>query len=180
MLTLHLVRHPETGASSEHRFCGLTDCQLSERGRRQIEHIADLCADLEGWQAIYTSPLSRCRETAEAVGRRLGSAVTVEADLREIDHGEWDGRTEDEVARAAPQLYRDYQRHPGSVAAPGGENGYSVAARALPVILRIRRAHDDGRVLVVSHKATIRVMACALLGIDIDLYRARLAQPAAS
>jgi probable phosphoglycerate mutase len=55
-----------------------------------------------------------------------------------------------------------------------------VAARALPVIERIRAAHQAGEVLVVSHKATIRIIACALLGIDIDLYRARLALPVAS
>jgi probable phosphoglycerate mutase len=180
MLTLHLVRHGETVASSEHRFCGQMDCPLSERGYRQIECVVDGCMALDRWRAVYTSPLSRCREMADAVGRRLDVAVTVEAGLREIDHGEWDGRNEDEIAREMPDAYRKYDLHPSYLAAPGGENGYQVAARALPVVGRITEAHPDGRVLIVSHKATIRIMACCLLGIDVDLYRARLAQPVAS
>jgi broad specificity phosphatase PhoE len=70
--------------------------------------------------------------------------------------------------------------HPGITAAPGGESGFQVAARALPAIERIRGAHEVGDVLVVSHEATIRIITCALLGISVDLYRARLALPVAS
>jgi broad specificity phosphatase PhoE len=180
VLTLHLVRHGETVASSEHRFCGMKDCPLNDRGRRQIESVVDMCAGLKGWQAIYTSPLSRCREMAAAAGRRLAMPVTVDARLREIDHGKWDGKAEADIAREMPEAYREYTLHPGYAAPHGGENGYDVAARALPVVSRIVDAHPAGRVLIVSHKATIRIVACALLGIDIDLYRARLAQPVAS
>ena len=79
-----------------------------------------------------------------------------------------------------PEAYEAYVAHPGFVAPHGGETGYQVVARALPVITRIAATCDEGEVLVVSHKAVIRVVACALLGIDVDLYRARLAQPVAS
>jgi alpha-ribazole phosphatase len=180
LLTIHLVRHGETLATREHRLCGQSDCALSERGRRQSAAIVESCAAGGDWRAVYTSPLSRCRSMAEAVAERLGIPLSVENDLLEIDHGEWDGRLEVEIKESEPEAYGDYCDHPGIFAAPGGENGFRVAARALPVVERIRAAHQAGDVLVVSHEATIRIIACALLGIDIDLYRTRLALPVAS
>ena len=180
VLTIHLVRHGETLATREHRLCGQSDCALSERGHRQSEAIVESCADGGDWRAVYTSPLSRCRSMAEAVAERLRVPLSVENDLLEIDHGEWDGRLELEIKESEPAAYGDFCDHPGIFAAPGGENGFQVAARALPVIERIRGAHADGEVLVVSHEATIRIIACALLGISVDLYRARLALPVAS
>jgi len=117
---------------------------------------------------------------AEAAASRLHVPLSMEDGLLEIDHGIWDGRLEDEVEETEPDAYRDYCRHPGIFGATGGENGYQVAARALPVVERIRTAHETGRVLVVSHKAPIRIIACALLGIDIDLYRARVSSPVGS
>ena len=180
VLTIHLVRHGETLATREHRLCGQSDCALSERGRRQSKAIVESCVAGGDWRAVYASPLSRCRAMAEAVSERLRIPLSVENDLLEIDHGEWDGRLEVEVKESEPEAYADYCRHPGVFAAPGGENGFHVAARALPVVERIRGAHRSGDVLVVSHEATIRIITCALLGIDIDLYRARLALPVAS
>jgi probable phosphoglycerate mutase len=180
LLTIHLVRHGETLATREHRLCGQSDCALSERGRRQSAAIVESCAAGGDGRAVYTSPLSRCRSMAEAVAERLGIPLSVENDLLEIDHGEWDGRLEVEIKESEPEAYGDYCDHPGIFAAPGGENGFQVAARALPVVERIRAAHQAGGVLVVSHEATIRIIACALLGIDIDLYRTRLALPVAS
>jgi probable phosphoglycerate mutase len=180
VLTIHLVRHGETLATREHRLCGQSDCALSERGRQQSEAIVESCAAAGDWRAVYTSPLSRCRVIAEAVAERLRIPLSAENDLLEIDHGEWDGRLELEIKESEPEAYGDYCDHPGIFAAPGGENGFQVAARALPVIERIRVAHESGDVLVVSHEATIRIITCALLGISVDLYRARLALPVAS
>jgi len=180
VLTIHLVRHGETLATREHSLCGQSDCALSERGRRQSEAIVESCAAGGDWRAVYTSPLSRCRSMAVAVAEGLRIPLSVENDLLEIDHGEWDGRLELEIKESEPEAYGDYCDHPGSFAAPGGENGFQVAARALPVVERIRGAHQAGEVLVVSHEATIRIIVCALLGIGIDLYRARLALPVAS
>ena len=180
MLTIHLVRHGETEASSEHRFCGVSECQLTERGRRQVEAVAERCAAKGDWRAVYTSPSGRCRLLADAVGTRAGVAVTVADGLHEIDHGAWDGRSEAQIQAEQPEAFAAYSRHPDVYGAPGGEIGYQVAARAMPVIEHIVETHDDGDVLVVSHKGTIRIVVCALLGIGIGLYRARIAQPVAS
>ena len=180
VLTIHLVRHGETLATREHRLCGQSDCALSELGRLQSEAVVESCAAGGDWRAVYTSPLSRCRSLAEAVAERLRIPLSIENGLLEIDHGRWDGRLETEIKENEPEAYGDYCDHPGIFAATGGENGFQVAARALPVIERIRAARESGDVLVVSHEATIRIIVCALLGISVDLYRARLALPVAS
>ena len=121
--------------------------------------------------------MTRCLQMAEAAALAVDVPLNVELGLREIDHGAWDERGERQVEREEPQAYREYTLHPGSVAAPDGENGYDVAARALPVVRRISEAHRDGRVLVVSHKATVRILVCALLGMDVRLFRERIGQP---
>ena len=176
MLTIHLVRHGETEASSEHRFCGVSECQLTERGRRQVEAVAERCAAKGDWRAVYTSPSGRCRLLADAVGTRAGVAVTVADGLHEIDHGAWDGRSEAQIQAEQPEAFAAYSRHPDVYGAPGGEIGYQVAARAMPVIEHIVETHDDGDVLVVSHKATLRLMISSLLGFDARGYRDRLDQ----
>ena len=180
MLTIHLVRHGETVASLEHRFCGVTECELTDRGRMQVDAVAERCATEGDWQAVYSSPSGRCRLLADAVAARIGVTITLADGLHEIDHGQWDGRSEAQIEAAEPEAYAAYNRHPDFYGAPGGEIGYQVAARAMPVIEHIIDSHDDGDVLVVSHKGTIRIVVCALLGIGIGLYRARIAQPVAS
>jgi broad specificity phosphatase PhoE len=179
MLTIHLVRHGETEASLVHRFCGVTECALTERGRRQVDAVAERCAADGDWQAVYTSSSARCRVLADAVGERVGVTVTVADGLHELDHGAWDGRSEAQIELDEPEAYAAYNRHPDFHGGPGGEIGYQVAARAMPVIEHIMETYDDGDVLVVSHKGTIRIVVCALLGIGIGLYRARIAQPVA-
>ena len=114
------------------------------------------------------------------MAERLGLPLSVEAGLREIDHGAWEDRPAAEVAALAPAAFRAWREHPGLRSAPGGETGYAVAARALPVVESIRASWSDGDVLVVSHKATIRLLVCALLGLDLDRYRARVACPVGS
>jgi probable phosphoglycerate mutase len=158
----------------------VTECELTERGRRQVDAVAERCAAEGDWRAVYTSPSGRCRLLANAVGARVGAAVTLVDGLHEIDHGRWDGLSEAQIEAAEPEAFAAYNRHPDFCGAPGGETGYQVAARAMPVIEHVIDSHDEGDVLVVSHKGTIRIVVCALLGIGIGLYRARIAQPVAS
>jgi probable phosphoglycerate mutase len=139
--------------------------------------IADRCMGGGDWRAIYVSPLARARETAQPAAEALGLTLQVEPGLREIAHGVFEGLLEEEARSQYPEAFVAYERHPGLEAPPGGESGYAVAARALPVVEKIRVEHRSGDVLIVSHKATIRVLVSALLGLDVDLYRARLAQP---
>jgi len=179
-MMMHLVRHGETQASRDHVFCGYRDCELLESGQRMARLIAARCAASDSWRAVYSSPQVRALETARPAAEALRLRVCVEDGLREIDHGEWEGRSSEELAAEDPAFFAEWEQHAGSVGPPGGESGFQVAGRAMPVIERIRRQHPDGNVLVVSHKATIRIIVCALLGIDIDAYRTRVAAPVGS
>ena len=94
--------------------------------------------------------------------------------LREIDHGRWDQLTREEVEQKFPGEYESWEKDPYTFAPTGGETGLAVTARALPALLNIVREHRDERVLVVSHKATIRLLVSSLLGFDPRMYRDHL------
>ena len=175
VLTLYLVRHGQTACSRENRFCGEVDVPLTESGLAMADALANAFG-AESWTAIYSSPLLRARQTAEPLARRLGLELRNEDGLREIAYGAWDGRLESEVERAEPAAFHAWSADPGWVSPPGGETAWQIAARALPVVEALRERHPDGRVLAVSHKATIRILVCALLGIDVGLFRKRIAQ----
>jgi len=100
--------------------------------------------------------------------------------LAEISYGEWEGLSPEEAEQRFPEEYHLYAKDSAGRAPPEGETAFDVAARALPAIDRIHRAHPQGRVLVVSHKATLRIVTAALLGLDVRSFRDRIAFPVAS
>jgi probable phosphoglycerate mutase len=168
---LFLVRHGATTASAEDRFAGAIDTPLSEEGRRQASLLGERLAK-ENIDAVYASPLSRAMETARLACREPKQI----ADLREIAHGHWEGLTRAEAEARYPVEVAAWEEDPFTFAPEGGESGVSVLARALPVIREIVERHEGGQVLVVSHKATLRLVLCSLLGIDAKGYRDRLDQ----
>lgn len=173
-LTLYLVRHGQTDCSLENRMCGSgVDIPLNDAGTRMAGALGAVLGG-ERWDAIYSSPLLRARQTAEPLARRTGLPVQIEDGLREIAYGAWDGRLEDEVQRQQPDAWRAWGEDPARNGPPGGENAVQLAARVVPAIDDIRRQHGDGRVIVFAHKATIRIVVCALLGIDMGLFRKRI------
>ncbi len=176
--TLHLLRHGETQLSLEGVFCGDIDVALSDKGRAQAERVGPQLAKLN-LEMIYVSPLRRAQETAAPVARITGITPRVERELREIGYGAWDGRKEAEIERNDAESYRRWVVDPAHHGPTGGENGYAIAARAMPVVERVLEAHQ-GNVMLVSHKATIRVITCALLGLHIGRFRDRVACPTAS
>jgi alpha-ribazole phosphatase len=179
MLELYLLRHGQTAMSRENRFCGSIDPPLSDDGRLMAEAFAVAHADAP-WQAIYCSPMSRTRATAAPLVERVGLEPIIDDGLREISYGEWESLTHDEASQRFPKAYAYWEADTASRGTPGGETAFEVAARAARVLERIRREQSTGRVLVVSHKATIRIITCALLGLDVRLFRERIGQPVAA
>jgi probable phosphoglycerate mutase len=179
MLTLHMVRHGETTHSADGYFAGDIDPPLTERGQAQAEAVGRLAPKLK-LSAIYVSPKLRAQQTSRPIVEASHLEPVVEEGLREIAYGAWEGRRETEIKAAEPDMFAAWTADPALVAPPGGESAFAIAARALPVILRARREHPDGNVLFVSHKATIRVMVCALLGVPLGRFRDRVACPTAS
>jgi broad specificity phosphatase PhoE len=172
---LLLVRHGATMATEEGRFSGSSGAELSEEGRRQATRLSERLAP-QRLTAIYTSPLSRAMDTARIVAGHCGLDLGVRDELREISHGRWEGLKREDVERQYPDEYRAWEADPFTFAPAGGESGVSVLARALPVVREVVTGHPGGCVLVVSHKATLRLILSSLLGFDARGYRDRLDQ----
>jgi broad specificity phosphatase PhoE len=175
-MNLYMVRHGQTVASRENRFSGSLDPPLTAVGEAMAEAFARVYTALN-WDAIYTSPMLRTRQTADALFRLTGVRPIVEEGLKEVNYGEWEGLRHDEVKERWPEAYEYWADDVASRGTPGRESAFEVAARAMRVVEAIRARHDRGNVLLISHKATLRVIACALLGLDVRLFRERIAFP---
>ena len=174
-----IVRHGATILSAEDRFAGETDVPLSDEGREQTRHLAQRLR-MEKISAVYSSPLGRTMETARILAEPHGLEVQTRDGLREISHGHWEQMTRREVEEKFPEECAQWEKDPYTFAPEGGESGLAVTARALPVLIELVRKHPASCILVVSHKATIRLLLSSLLGFDPRRYRDNLDQnPAA-
>jgi broad specificity phosphatase PhoE len=172
---LFLVRHGATTLSTEDRFAGSTDVELSDEGRAQVQHLAERLAD-DKIRAVYCSPMKRTVETARILAQPHTLTPFLRDGLREIDHGHWEGLRRAEVEARFAEEYGEWEMDPLTFAPEGGESGLNVLARALPVIRDVVLKHAGENVVVVSHKATIRLLISSLLGFDARGYRDRLDQ----
>jgi probable phosphoglycerate mutase len=172
---LYLVRHGATQLTSEDKFSGAIGVDLSDEGRWQARQLAARMAK-EEIAAVYASPLSRALETATILSAPHNLTPQQEDGLREIAHGRWEGLSRKDVEARFGAEYAAWEADPFTVTPEGGESGLAVLARALPVIRSIVTRHQDQRVLVVSHKATLRLIISSLLGFDPRGYRDRLDQ----
>jgi broad specificity phosphatase PhoE len=178
MTKILLIRHGATVLSLEDRFAGSSDVALSDDGRAQANALGRRLAN-EKIAAVYCSDMHRAIDTANAVAKLHGLSPIIKLALREIDHGHWEGRIHKEVEQEFAEEYKAWDADPLLVAPPGGETGLSVLARSLPQIRQIVNDHPDETVAVISHKATNRLLLCSILGIELRLYRARIAQDTA-
>jgi probable phosphoglycerate mutase len=172
---LFVVRHGATQLTAEDRFSGAGGTELSDEGRRQAARLGERLR-AEAIAAAYSSPYSRALDTAHIIAGRCGVAAVPIDDLREISHGHWEGLTRRAVEERFAEEYAAWEADPFTFAPQGGESGVAVLARALPVVREIVTRHAGERVLVVSHKATIRLVLSSLLGFDARGYRDRLDQ----
>jgi probable phosphoglycerate mutase len=176
MLTrLYFVRHGATQLTAEDRFSGATGVDLSDEGRHQVQRLAERLGG-DDIKAVYTSPLSRTVETAQILARPHRLTAILRDGLREISHGRWEGLTRREVEERYPDEYSAWEADPFTFAPEDGESGVAVLARALPVVREVVVTHPDQLVVVVSHKATLRLILSSLLGFDARGYRDRLDQ----
>lgn len=164
---LWLVRHGQTDWNITGRFQGQADPGLNEAGRLQASQLA---ARLAGrpFDALYSSDLLRARETADRLAAELGLPVRLDARLREVNHGEWDGLLAAEIEARFPLDWSERRRSPLTARPPGGETVLEVADRVQDVAADIARLHPRGEVLVVGHGLTLAVLACLSLGRPLD------------
>ena len=179
-LTLYFLRHGQTALSREDSFCGSgLDPELTPEGL-EMAHAFAAAYRSKPWRAIYSSNLRRAIATAQPLCDALQLTSQVRADLNEIAYGKWEGLTKEKVDQANHDDYVSWLADPAWHAPSGGELAVAIAERGLRVIEEIKQQFPDGNVLLVSHKATIRIILCDLLGIDVGRFRYRLACPVGS
>ena len=180
--TLVLLRHGETALTPEKRFSGSggSDPALSERGRAQADRVAAALAARGTVQAIVSSPLLRCRQTAETVAARLGLEVRIEDGLRETDFGAFEGLTFAE-AKAAYPAELDAWLASARTAPPGGESFAAVSRRVAVARDKLLARYSGRTVLVVSHVTPVKTLVRLALGAPQEsLYRMELSAAALS
>ncbi|KQU02587.1 acid phosphatase [Rhodococcus sp. Leaf7] len=169
-----LLRHGQTALSVDKRYSGRGNPELTELGRAQAASAAGRIAVLGGIDAIVSSPLGRARETAEAVSRSTGVAVTTLDSLTETDFGSWEGLTFREVSEGDPDLHGEWMSDT-SVRPPGGESFDEVRERVRGARDSILRDYAGKTVVVVSHVTPIKTLL--QFGLDVGpsiLYRLHL------
>ena len=169
-----LLRHGQTALSTERRFAGLSDIELTETGVRQAKLAGERLAARGGVDVIVASPLRRTRQTAEEVAAATSARVEYDDDLRETDFGDWEGLTFTEAQRRWPAAVAAWLADPAA-APPGGESFAAVAIRVQAAWERLMAAHARETVLVVSHVTPIKTLLTeALLAPPAAMYRMHL------
>lgn len=179
-LHIYLLRHGQTPLTREDSFCGSgLDPELTPAGLEMAQAFTATYRN-KSWQAIYSSSLRRSIATAQPLSDALTIEIQVRPGLNEIGYGKWEGLTKEEVSQRHHDDYVSWLADPTWYAPTGGELAVVIAQRGLQVIEEIKQGFSDGNVLVVSHKATIRIILCSLLGIEVGRFRYRLACPVGS
>lgn len=161
---IHLVRHGQTIMNAQVRFRGRLDIPLNEVGRAEAQAAARALVG-SGLVAVYTSPLGRAREVAEAIAVKNGvGAVRDQADLINLDYGAWEGLTKEESAAIDPAAWAAYTRDPEAAVCPDGEAVSDAADRVVAALRAIARAHPGQSVAAVSHGVMLRLAVLRVAG----------------
>ncbi len=168
MTVLLLIRH---GANDmvHGRLAGrLPGVRLNEEGRRQAAHLAARLADLP-IEAVYSSPLDRTVETAEAIAAPRSLPIRLVEALQEVDYGEWQGAELKELYKH--ELWPGVQHYPSGTRFPNGETLGETQMRIVAALDALRARHPKGIIAVVSHADAIRLATAYYIGIHIDLFQ---------
>ncbi|MFH1484868.1 MAG: alpha-ribazole phosphatase [Chloroflexota bacterium] len=169
MTRLLVVRHGETEWNRDRRYQGQKNVGLNDTGQRQAERLKDRLAD-ENIVAAYSSDLQRAKRTAETIVSSKGLEVVPFPGLRELDFGQFEGLTFEEIEQRFPSENRSWLSRRIDVSPPGGENLVQLAKRVSSATDRILRQNAEGTVLVASHGGPIRAILCSLLEIGLTFW----------
>ncbi|MEX2612473.1 MAG: alpha-ribazole phosphatase [Gaiellaceae bacterium] len=166
-MELVLVRHAEPTEDARGSCYGRLDIELSDSGREQCRRLA---AHLSGEPvaAIVCSPRLRARDTADAIAEPHRLPVTVLDQLRELDFGEFEGRTYEEIAASRPELYERWMTEPTTLRFPGGEGYADLHARVADAVAQLRATYDGRMVVAVTHGGVVRAVLAEALGMPHD------------
>lgn len=171
MTRVLLLRHGHVAGIVPKRFRGRLDIPLSEEGREQARLAAHYVAQRYRPEAVYTSPLQRCRDTARELTVKLALAdPIVNLGITDIDYGLWQGRLAADVEAAEPELYALWRCSPQALTFPGGESLSVVAQRAGTELAAFAARDGEQCLAVYSHDSVIRVLLLGALHAPLDIY----------
>jgi broad specificity phosphatase PhoE len=166
MTTFLLIRHGMTDAVGRYLAGWTAGVHLNENGREQVVQLGGILASLR-LDAVYSSPLERARETAEAVAIHHGCAVRLRDGLGEVRFGDWTGCSIAELNDGDPG-WRTWNSHRATSRTPNGESYLELQNRVVSELMSIARDHPDGLVAVVSHADALRAAMIQFLGMPGD------------
>jgi alpha-ribazole phosphatase len=173
-LRLYLIRHGEVEGAESDTLLGRTDTPLSARGLEQARQLAEVLSSAQ-LSAVYCSDLRRARTTAEIIAKHSNLKVQESSAWREIDMGEWEGRTMASLHEEAPQLVARLFDDPSSFEYQGGESFACFTGRVLNAVDQLLMMHGNGEVVLVAHGGVCRTIIGSALGIPAKNWL-RLAQ----
>ncbi len=178
MTTVLLVRHGENDWVKKHRLAGwIPNIHLNERGIAQAQEVAQRLSQVE-IQAIYSSPVVRCMETAVAIAKSHDLPVREVEEVGEVRYGDWEGKRIKKLAKKP--LWHVVQHYPSRMRFPSGESLLEVQFRGVQAIERLSRTHKNEAIVIVSHADLIKLVLSHYLGVHIDLFQRIVISPAST
>lgn len=160
--TIDLLRHGQTTADDILR--GRIDVPLSEQGYQQMsDRVSPYISETFPWQQVISSPLQRCSRFANDLGAQHGAVVTIDEGFLEMDFGDWDGRSFDELRAEDPHLFARIWREPHKYSPPNGESFEFFVERIVGAWNQVLAAHTGQHVLVICHGGVIRALLTAVM-----------------
>lgn len=166
---IYLVRHGQTEWNKEEIFRGTADIPLNEVGKKEAQLAAEALKS-KPVRAVYSSPLARAKETAEAIARFHGLKIKILDGLKDICFGEWQGIPHRTVRERYQDLYRCWLEKPHTVIFPGGESLEASQSRSVTAVEEIIPEHPEETIVLVSHRVINRVLICGLVGIPLSRF----------
>lgn len=170
MTTLILMRHGHVEGISPERFRGRAELPLSSLGLKQAQALAKRLIKRDRPAALYSSPLGRCVQTAEAIVRSIGVELQWLEGLQDIDYGRWQGHSHEQISREFPQLYQLWYQRPHLMRFPGGESLQDLVARTADGLREVLRRHPTGEVYLIGHDSVNRALLLQLLDQPLSAY----------
>lgn len=168
-MKLLLTRHGQTDWNIAGRYQGQSDIPLNQTGWSQAEGLAKRLST-ETIHAIYSSDLSRAKDTAQAIAKFHQIEIQTDSRWRELSFGDWEGMNYKAMSAHSPDIFSKWMIDPQHISTPNGETLYELSERVKSTFDEIKNKHNDQTVLVVSHSGTLQALLVTLLSVDLNRY----------
>jgi broad specificity phosphatase PhoE len=166
---IYLIRHGETEGNARHIFRGKMDLPLNENGHQEARHNAELLTNSK-ISKIYTSPLTRARETAQPIADLLRVSSVPDEGFNDIDVGLWQGLEISEAEKKHAGLFMIWRNSPELFKFPQGESLEELKLKSYARLLEVAKQHENESIAVVTHQIVNRILLLTALGQDLSHY----------